>query len=413
MRDLPSPIAVLFRRLGPYHGARLQAVAARMDKAIAAIETSNIDSTYAWSALGPAQGFHCHTLFRGRVETPAPRNLWDALHAVLERLQPRVVAIPGWSDPLALGGLSWARRNRIPVILMSDSRADDKHKPHYWWKESVKAAVVRLADAALVAGESHASYLAALGMPPASILTGYDVVDNAHFAEGAKLARLKAAQWRRLLGLPERYFLTASRLVIRKGLPNLIRTYASYRQHEGADAWGLVLMGDGPLREELHALSVRLDVQQWVKFVGFQQYDKLPVFYGLASAFMNPSESDTWGLVVNEAMAAGLPVLVSRACGCSQELVLHGQNGWTFSPEDEIELAGLMSRISRLSEDERQRLSEAGQRRIADLSPAHFAEQFERAVCRAQAVIRRPRGYEQPLLWTLARCSGFRWTSER
>jgi|SRR5579875_874993 len=396
-----SPIAVLFRRLGPYHVARLETLAAHLGSSkIAAIETSDIDSTYAWNPIGRTKGFSRYTLFHGQAELFPPAQLWFALHALLERIRPRAVAIPGWSDPLALGGLCWARRNRTPVILMSDSRAGDKRRSP--WKESMKAAVVRLADAALVAGKAHASYVAALGMPSASILTGYDVVDNAHFAEGANLARTRAAEWRRMLELPERYFLAASRFVGGKGLSRVIRSYARYRANTGSDAWNLVLMGDGPLREELLALVARLNLQACVKFVGFRQYEELPLFYGLASAFVHASITDTWGLVINEAMASGLPVLVSQDCGCAAELVSHGETGWTFDPRDESELAKQMMMISRLSDQERSHFSEAAQRRMGDWSLNHFAEQFERALLKAQAARRKTRSYEQPLLRTIA-----------
>jgi hypothetical protein len=82
---------------------------------------------------------------------------------------------------------------------------------------------------------------------------------------------------------------------------------------------------------------------------GFKQYDELPVYYGLAGAFIHASTVEQWGLVVNEAMASGLPVLVSNRCGCAADLVREGVNGFTFDPYNVEQLAQLMLKISAFS----------------------------------------------------------------
>jgi len=76
------------------------------------------------------------------------------------------------------------------------------------------------------------------------------------------------------------------------------------------------------------------------------QYPDLPEFYRVASACILASVSETWGLVVNEAMASGLPVLVSHRCGCVPDLVQEGVNGFTFDPLDMEELTRLMLKVS-------------------------------------------------------------------
>jgi 1,2-diacylglycerol 3-alpha-glucosyltransferase len=78
---------------------------------------------------------------------------------------------------------------------------------------------------------------------------------------------------------------------------------------------------------------------------GFKQYSELPVYYGLASAFVHASTSEPWGLVVNEAMASGLPVLVSNQCGCAPDLVREDRNGFTFDPCSVQQLTELMLRF--------------------------------------------------------------------
>ncbi len=132
-------------------------------------------------------------------------------------------------------------------------------------------------------------------------------------------------------------------------MDGFLRAYSVYRRltnnNEGHAPWRLVVLGDGPERGILENL-VHSQGIQGVSFPGFVQIDKLPIYYGLASVFVHPSHKDTWGLVVNEAMAAGLPVLVSSRCGCAQDLVCEGENGFTFASHDVRALADLMIRVS-------------------------------------------------------------------
>jgi 1,2-diacylglycerol 3-alpha-glucosyltransferase len=107
-----------------------------------------------------------------------------------------------------------------------------------------------------------------------------------------------------------------------------------------------VLLGDGPLKETLFHQVARMGLTDRVRFPGFKQYDELPIFYGLASAFIHASSSEQWGLVVNEAMASRLPVLVSERCGCAPDLVQNGVNGFTFDPFDIKNITDRMLQLS-------------------------------------------------------------------
>src|SRR5205807_667519 len=114
---------------------------------------------------------------------------------------------------------------------------------------------------------------------------------------------------------------------------------------------------------------------------GFKSYQDLPTYYGLAGAFVLPSESEQWGLVVNEAMAAGVPVIVSDRCGSAPELVQDGWNGFTFPVGDSKRLADLLLRVARQCD-----VPEMGRRareRIAAWSPERFAAGLSSAVAAA------------------------------
>ena len=119
---------------------------------------------------------------------------------------------------------------------------------------------------------------------------------------------------------------------------------------------------------------------------GFKQYDELPVYYALAKTFVHPSTTEQWGLVVNEAVASGLPVIVSDRCGCVPELV--NGNGFTFDPFDEQELVERLSQMASLSDDERKSLSDASYGISANFAPKRFGEGLEQA---ARLALNRPR----------------------
>jgi glycosyltransferase involved in cell wall biosynthesis len=149
--------------------------------------------------------------------------------------------------------------------------------------------------------------------------------------------------------------------------------------------WSLVLLGDGPERSVIHQLVSRRHLESFVFLPGFVQYAMLPVYFGLASAFVHASLSEPWGLVVNEAMASGLPVLVSKQCGCVPDLVRSGRNGFTFDARDANELMELMFKISADS-PLRKRMSQANREIISCWSPRRFSDGLMTA---AQAAIRR------------------------
>jgi glycosyltransferase involved in cell wall biosynthesis len=384
--------AVLFYRVGPYHFARLRAAGERMR--VTVVEYSNVDPFYAWDEVSGQDGFERVTLFNGvPVEQQSAKMIAARVRAVLSELRPEVVAIPGWHDRCALAALKWCCDEGVPTVVMSDTTPWDYKRNK--WKEAVKRRIVGCFAAALVAGRPHKDYMVQLGMPAERVFPGYDVVDNDYFAAGAARARSQEPGARSQHGLPENYFLASARFVEKKNLSRLIEAYARYRTlcedhgrrttDDGLSAvsgpvvpWSLVLLGDGPLRETLNSQLSTLNLHGQVQMPGFKQYPDLPVFYGLAGAFIHASTTEQWGLVVNEAMASGLPVLVSNRCGCAADLVQEGRNGFTFDPCNVEQLAQLMLKASAsgfpISE-----FGLAGREIIGEWSPDRFGRSLQQA----------------------------------
>ena len=387
-------LVVIFDRLGPYHVARLAAVAARAK--VTAIEVAGHSAEYDWRRIEEVAKFERLTLFPDGVsKSISRRSLKSKLYTALTRASPETVAIAGWGDRSALLALYWCLNRHIPTLLMSETTQIDAAR--CWLRERVKSRILSLVGAALSGGERSAQYLAALGMAPERIFVGYDVVDNAYFSEAAAKARNAAEEVRRNLQLPRYYFLAVNRFIGRKNLRRLLLAYARYKALQRECAWKLVILGDGPLRQSLSEQCRELRIAEDVMFPGFVQYDLLPAYYALASALVHASAVEPWGLVVNEAMAAGLPVIVSNRCGCVPELVSEGHNGFTFNPFDVGELYELMVRTS-----EHPNLDDMGavsQKIVARWSPQRFAEGLIRAAEAASAVgAVRPRSLDTLLL---------------
>ncbi len=400
---LKPVVCVIFHRLGPYHWTRLVAAAAQCP--LVAIELSSETLEYAWDKIQAEAPFEHIILFPTSDSRDANvKELVRRLWAALDKYRPEIVLVPGWSDKGAMAALWWCVRTGTPVAVMSESTAWDE--PRTILKEAVKRRILQLFATGLAGGNSNADYLNQLGMPRDRIFLGYDVVDNDYFAQGANKTRTAGREMRINYGLPENYFLASARFIEKKNLPRLVQAYARYRElasnanrgsrktgntspqpspqsREGA--WDLVILGDGPLRTEVETRIAALGIKDHVHLPGFKQYPDLPAYYGLAGCFVHASTTEQWGLVVNEAMASRLPVLVSNRCGCAQDLVQNGVNGFTFDPCDVDQIAGLMNQVS-VSKFPISDYGAASQCIIADWSPARFAQGLSQAVNCARKV---------------------------
>jgi glycosyltransferase involved in cell wall biosynthesis len=393
-------VAVLFDNLGPYHIARLKACAEVVDLLV--IENRRVSSEYAWGPSDEAP-FRRITLDEdGRSGDPAHQKLRGALEAC----GPDAVAVPGWASSLAFNVIRWCSENNVPLIMMADSQRSDLRR--IFWKEAIKRRVLKFCHAALVGGWPHRDYIMHLGMADKSIFLGYDVVDNQYFSSRRNHIRNDSVARRREFDLPPRYFLCSARFIPKKNLVALLHAFWLFREHykatdSSADEWRLVILGDGELRPEIEENINALNLNAHVILPGFRQIDELPAFYSLATAFILPSTTEQWGLVVNEAMASGLPVLVSERCGCAPDLVENGRNGFSFDPFDVTQMADRMLLLARMEAPEREAMGKASQEIIQRWSPETFAIGLERAVKAAMnAPPRRPALLDRLLLRALA-----------
>lgn len=321
-----------YRHIAPYHHAQLSAVS-QSGHDVTVLSYDNFSGAAFAQTAAPSRSFRV-------VQIQELEGVWNELHQALEESTPDVIFFPGWGHAYCLAALSWGTRHKVPCVVISDSQEHDY--PRHWWQEQLKQRIISLFSAGFVAGKRSYGYLNKLGMPPDQIVTGCDIVDNEHFSRGAQAARESDSSLRKQLELPDRFFLAVNRLIPEKNVDSILTAYAAYRAKGVPCDCKLVIIGDGPLRFELFERARSLKIEFSVYFVSPQTYDVMPRYYALASALILASTTDQWGLVVNEAMACGIPVVVSDRCGCSEDLVHDGKNGFTFSPDDINRLTEIM-----------------------------------------------------------------------
>ncbi|HEX6568379.1 MAG TPA: glycosyltransferase, partial [Acidimicrobiales bacterium] len=250
---------------------------------------------------------------RTRVWSEPPDE--DGLETVLDEFDPHALLVSSWHiNPYRRAARR--RRGRTLRILCMDNQ---------WWATpkqllgvGVSPLLVRPAyDAAFLPGDRSADFARRLGFADERIIRGLYTCDHPRFDAVAE-ARRGAA--------PGRAFLFVGRLVAEKGVDVLADGYRRYRQL-AADPWPLLVGGVGPESDRLAGLD-------GVEMLGFVQPDDLPGLLGRSGCLVLPSRFEPWGVVVHEAVTAGLPVVCTWVCGAASRLVLDGYNGAVVSPDD-------------------------------------------------------------------------------
>ncbi|HET9308945.1 MAG TPA: glycosyltransferase [Candidatus Sulfotelmatobacter sp.] len=286
----------------------------------------------------------------------------------LESARPEIILCGGYNYLASWQALLWARLHSTPFLLWSESTLRDSRSGHPA-VELLKTEFLRHCGGFVVPGHAALEYLLFRRLRKDRIYTAVNAVDNDLFASTAACARRNPAQRRTELGLPDRYFLFAGRLVREKGVFELLSAYAKL---DGAlrQEIALVFVGDGAARHALEAESSGVKPGT-IKFAGFAQREQLASYYALAEMLILPTYTDTWGLVVNEAMACGLPVILSEAAGCGADLVTDNWNGRIVPPKDVKALASAMGALASKTE-QLARMSVNSKSRILEYSPGEW-----------------------------------------
>jgi len=321
-------IALLWTQFAPYHVDRCRAVGERLagQAEVLAVEMATASQIYAWNPSGAVDHATKLTLFPDAVfDEISP---WRRLRAMWRALRGCQLVFIGisYSSPDVIA-LSWLLRfTGTRLVMMADSKFDDI--PRDSWFEVAKSLLLSPYRAAIVAGCRQVSYLRFLRFRRRRVLLGYDVVSVDRIAAQIAVGRPGPP-----LPMAERDFLYVGRFVAKKRLLALIEAYGAYVARVGAAARRLVLVGSGPDEAAMRARIAELGLEDKVVFTGFLQDEQIALAMDRALALLLVSGEEQWGLVVNEAVAVGIPVIASTTVGATDALVRNLVNGFLIQPE--------------------------------------------------------------------------------
>lgn len=359
-------LAVIWTNFGPYHMARIRAMKPLFD--VYAIELASDQRLYRWWK-DDQENSTC-TLTKGDWEDQSKLRVALKLWHTLNSLRPSILLVPGYASLPALSAALWGRMNSATTILMSESNFDDH--PRKTIGEGIKSVLVRiLYNGGIVGGKRAALYLRQLGIEENKIAFGYDVVDNQYYATRAAQCRAEATA-----PLQSPYFLFVGRLAREKNVDTLLKAHEAYLNSGGT--WPLMIVGDGPLEQALREQAKAHIQSGKIVFAGHKSVLELPLFYAFAGCFVLASLREPWGLVVNEAMASSLPVIVSSRCGCADDLVEDGANGYLIEPNDVQAIAGKLIQTTELTKAERMKMGKRSLEIIDHYSPERWANEVMR-----------------------------------
>ena len=390
-RDL---IFLAWGNWGPYHYARLDAfadVAATRGFKVVGLELYRGSGLYNWHSQQPRAAME-RLNFRPPEDRVRPFRMIFNAAPLIFRSRPAVIFATSYR-PSSLMLNAFGRLCGARIVMMNDTHQHTTREGAV--RGLFKRIVVRRFHAALVGGTKHKEFVVRMGLAPDRVFLGYDAVDNNFYAERSTLARQQQRSTRTEYKLPGRYVLSLGRLIAKKNIETLIAAFAQARTSPSCADLSLVIVGDGPERDRLiracqrHGLTVMAAPGQAlseadVYFLPSVGPQGVADILALADIFVLASTTEEWGLVVNEAAACGLPLLVSSAAGCADELCKDGINGYQFDPNDSETLTARIIELA-ASEHTRARYGAASRQIVSEWGLTRFASEALAATIKAIA----------------------------
>ena len=307
---------------------------------------------------------------------PAFGQRWArGIGPLLDEFRPDVAMVLGWQEISLVQAVFACRRRGIPIILRGESNAKKQRSRAV---QVIHKLYFKLFDGYLAIGKSNADLYLSAGVASKQIVTAGYSVDNDRFSQSAKVLQASRSDLRHRWSIEEGNicFLFVGKLEMKKRVLHFLAALALARQTD-ASIVGLVV-GRGEQNDEANAFVVEHTLP--VVFAGFLNQSQITEAYVAADALVLPSDfGETWGLVVNEAMAVGLPVICSDRVGCADDLVLDGVNGRVVAFGDVAAIAKCMVEMS--ADPERRRLMGQSARESVE---KHFS--IKRAVEQTKAM---------------------------
>lgn len=293
----------------------------------------------------------------------------------LIREKPDVLILHGYSQSTNLLALLVAKFLGVKVLIRGDTRLRPEGLPSNW-RNWVKRKIFKLFDGFISIGSGNRAYYEALGAPADKIYFSPFSVRNSFFALEGEARQCARDLLREELGVPQDAIvvLVASKLVKQKRVGDVLEAFRRIAT-ELPNLW-LFIAGSGPEQISLQRASTEMTQ---VRFLGFKNQSELPQLFAASDVFVLPAENESWGLVVNEVMAAGLPVVVTNDVGAAPDLVDGKDSGFVYPVGDVGRLAEV---LQALAKDQllRKRMGSNGKMLISSWDESNAAAGIERAV---------------------------------
>lgn len=307
--------------------------------------------------------------FRDERQIHLPIGLWFDLW----RFRPDII-ISTEMGARSLVAANYALIARKPFVLWFYGTIHTERDIN--WKQRVLRNILcRYAHAFVGMGREARSYLISLGVENKKIFDAKNATDMTPFIKSFQVSRRTSV--RQELVISGLCYLYVGGLIPRKGLDYLLKAWKIFCKQLNKEST-LVLVGDGVQKESLINLAASLGLSN-VKFVGFINNENLPAIFHASDIFVFPTLEDVWGLVINEAMASGLPVICSKYAGCSTDLIVDGENGWIVDPMDVSDMVQKLQ-MAWEKRDNKEKIGKASQELISSLNISRMADCFRRAV---------------------------------
>lgn len=286
-----------------------------------------------------------------------------------------LLVIGGWTAPSFYEAFFWAKIFGKKVAFFGESTLRDKRLKNKAF-EKLKRFLVRHSDGFIPAGKASAEYYKYLGAPAEKIFIAPFCADHEFFYNEYLRLKPYKEDIKKRRGYPSVVILYCGRMVWYKGVSYLLEAYNKLQKE--IDDIGLVLVGDGEERKNYENYVKNNNLQN-VFFEGFVQQENLPEYYVASDILVLPSLSEPWGLVVNEAMAFGLPVISTDVAGVTYDLVRDGINGFIVKAGNSNEL---YNTLKKLCEDSklREKMGNESLKIIKNYTPENWAKCFIDAV---------------------------------
>lgn len=367
-----KPLVFFWENIGPTHDDRLRALA-EAGYRVEGVQIAGRSAHYDWDSPAAA-GYSVATLSDGERPATGLALAYRLLRCCL-RSRARDIFLCHYEMAPVFAAACALRLAGRRVYTMVDSKFDDR--PRKALREALKSLFVAPYSGALTASHRSREYLAFLGVRRERIRLGYDTLSVDRISSLMRSSAPGEVPFR------DRAFVCVARLVAKKNLQATLRAFAAWLA-QTASPRDLHLCGSGPLEGELRRLADELGIGPRVHFHGFIQSPDVARILARGLCLLLTSVEEQFGLVVIEAQAAGLPVIVSRNAGASDILISDGVNGFTINPHDVESCAALMLL---LSEDEQRwrRFSNAARVSASAGDCRHFVAAVEAMIGSADA----------------------------